>query len=159
MLKAIISDFSRVLLFPQDKSYLGGLNTLHRELSQQPNYHALDHFSFNAPLLSLYSTLKDKYPIFIFTSESIQDDEAFQPYIQPIFSSVFSAKKLNIDKKNPEAYKIIAQKIGFSPNEVLYIDDNEENTVAATKAGCIVCLYRDFESLEQEIAGKLERLK
>jgi hypothetical protein len=34
MIKAIVSDFSRVLLFPKDKNYQDSLNALHKQLSQ-----------------------------------------------------------------------------------------------------------------------------
>jgi len=73
MIKAIVSDFSRVLLFPKDKSYQGSLNALHKELSEKPSYNALDFFELNVGLLDFYKSLKDRIPVYIFTSDVIQD--------------------------------------------------------------------------------------
>lgn len=81
MIKAIVSDFSRVLLFPKDKTYQDSLNILHKELSQKPNYNVLDYFELNIKLLDFYKSLKDKTPVYIFSSDAIQDASEFQPYL------------------------------------------------------------------------------
>ena len=131
MIKAIVSDFSRVLLFPKDKNYKDSLNALHKEVSQKSNYNAFDYFELNTELLNLYKSLKDKTPIYIFTSGAIQDSPEFQPHLQPVFTGVLSAAKMNIDKKNPQAYKMVATQLNLPPDEILYIDDAPENITAA----------------------------
>lgn len=155
MIKAIVSDFSRVLLFPKDKSYEDSLNGLHRELSKKPNYNPLDHFEFNRELLDLYESLKDKYPVYIFTSDSIQDAPEFQPYLKPIFKDILSAKKMNTDKKTSDAYRLVASSIALDPNEILYIDDMTSNIQAAKTAGLNTFLYGDFEKLKTQIREAL----
>lgn len=100
MIKAIVSDFPRVLLFPRDKSYQDSLNDLHRKLSEKSIYNPLDYFELNQELLNLYESLKIKYLLYIFTSSAIQDAPEFQTYLKSIFKGILSAKKMNTDKKN-----------------------------------------------------------
>lgn len=155
MVKAIITDFSRVLLFPKDRSYSGSLNGLHRELSQKTDYNILEHFELNMDLLRYYESLKNKVKLYIFTSETIQDDPAFQSFIQPVFEGVYSAVKLNIKKKESDAYKVLAIELKINPNEILYIDDTEANNLAANEAGLKVILYKNNEQTIQEIDSQL----
>lgn len=155
MIKAIVSDFSRVLLFPKDKNYLDSLNALHKELSQKSGYNALDHFELNIALLNFYKSLDSKTPVYIFTSDTIQDAPEFQPYLQPVFNEVLSAKKMSTDKKIPNAYKLVAAHLGLSPDEILYIDDAPENIQAAKTAGLNTFLYAGYEKLVTQIAEAL----
>ena len=155
MIKVIVSDFSRVLLFPKEGSYKDGLNALHKELSEKSDYSPLDYFEFNQPLLDLYQSLKAKYPLYIFTSDAIQDAPEFQQYLKPIFEDILSAKKMNTDKKTSDAYTLVAKQIGVDPQEILYIDDTPANIQAAKTAGLSTFLYSDFEKLRTHISEAL----
>jgi HAD superfamily hydrolase (TIGR01509 family) len=151
MIKAIVSDFSKVLLFPKDTQYLGSLNALHKELSQQANYNALEHFELNLALLDFYQSLKETLLLYIFTSDAIQDSPEFQPYLQPVFTSILSAKKMNTDKKISAAYLLVAAELKLNPDEILYIDDALENIQAAKTAGLSTILYTNLEELVTEL--------
>jgi FMN phosphatase YigB (HAD superfamily) len=152
MIRAIVSDFSRVLLFPKDRNYLGSLNALHKELSNKPNYKVLDYFELNTSLLDFYKSLKDKTPVYMFTSDSIQDAPEFQSYLQPVFKEVLSARKMNTDKKLSVAYKLVANYLNLSPDEILYIDDAPENIQAAKTTGLSTCLYENYEELFKQVS-------
>jgi HAD superfamily hydrolase (TIGR01509 family) len=143
MQRAIVLDFSRVLLFPKDTTYVGSLNEKHKSLSEKPNYYLLEHFSLNEKLLERLSTLKHKYRLYIFTSETIQDDPSLQPYLSPLFDGIYSAMRLGIDKKTPSSYDILAKEIGLSPREIVYVDDNLENFQAAQNAGTNCIHYKN----------------
>ena len=155
MIKAIVSDFSRVLLFPKDKNYRDSLNVLHKELSQKSHYNALDYFELDMDLLDFYKSLKDKAPVYLFTSDTIKDAPEFQPYLQPVFAGILSAKKMNTDKKIPEAYTLVAAQIHLNPDEILYIDDAPENIQAAKIAGVNTFLYEDYEKLLNQVREAL----
>lgn len=158
MIKAIVSDFSRVLLFPKDTGHEGGLNVLHKKLSQNSEYNPLDHFELNTELLDFYRSLKKNYPLYIFTTDSIQDAPEFQKYLQPVFEKIFSASKMNTSKKDPEAYRKIAANLHLNPETILYIDDSAENIEAATMAKFIAHLYKNNDTLFKEIRSKLSIL-
>jgi hypothetical protein len=52
LIKAIVFDFSRVLLFAKDPGYKDDLNPLHRKLLEQDaSYPFLDYFYLNQELL------------------------------------------------------------------------------------------------------------
>ncbi len=155
MIKAIITDFSRVLLFPKDKSYHGSLNGLHRDLSIQPNYRLLDSFELNTGLLEYYKSLAEKLDLYVFTSETIQDSPELQPFIKPVFKEVFSAMKMEVDKKNENAYKKLVATVNLDPAEIIYIDDSEANIEAAKKAGLQTILFKDNDHLKTELQAKL----
>lgn len=147
MIKAIVSDFSKVLLFPKDQNYSGSLNALHKELYQELDYNPLNHFELNLGLLEYYKSLQTQFDLFIFTTDAIQDAPEFQSYLKPVFTEILSAKKMNTDKKTPEAYTLVASHLKLNPAEVLYIDDATENIQAAKTAGMNAILYIDLISL------------
>jgi len=45
IVNTLIFDFSRVLLYPKDEEYKGGLNKLDQDLSQRSDYVFDDYFS------------------------------------------------------------------------------------------------------------------
>ncbi len=156
MIKALITDFSRVLFFPKERKYLGSLNGLHKTLSVQSSYKILDHFELDIPLLEYYTSLAKQLSVYIFTSETIQDAPELQRFLQPIFKDVFSAMKMGLDKKEVSAYQQLAKEIQLSPAEIIYIDDSESNILAAQKAGLQTILFKNNDSLKRELQAKLE---
>lgn len=133
-MRTLLFDFSRVLLFPKDQSHKGNLNKLHRILSTNPRYNPLEHFVLNTDLLAHLESIKEKFNLYIFTSETIQEHPAFAPYLT-IFKEIFSAAGLGVTKRQPAAYSLIAGRIGTAPNEITFIDDHKENVDAAMAAG------------------------
>jgi hypothetical protein len=65
-MKALIVDFSRVLIFANDEQ-VASLNEHHRRLSAEPGYSLFDHFRLNHELLGYLGRLKDRVPLYIFT--------------------------------------------------------------------------------------------
>ncbi len=146
MITTILSDFSRVILNPKDKNYNGTLNGLHKELSvKEENYPFFNHFEFNDEVLNLYRHLKTKYSVNVFTTGTIQNRPEVRLVIDPIFEHIYTAKDFGLDKKLPEAYLFIANKLNKKPGEILFIDDQEKNIEAAKKAVLNTILYTDFQ--------------
>ncbi len=152
MITTILSDFSFVILFPKDKDYHGKLNDLNTTLTNKlGKYVFFEYFELNSTLLEFYKLLKKSYSINIFTSGDIQNNESVRKIIDPIFENVYTAKDFNLNKNDPQAYKIIAQKLNKKPNEIIFIDDQEENIQAAKEAGLKTALYKDLEQLKFEL--------
>lgn len=142
---ALLSDFSRVLLRPRDREYTSGLNALHKRLTARANgtYRVFDYFEFNEELMDFYKTLKGKYPLSIFTTDTIQNHPEIKARLDPIFDHIFSANDLGLYKKDPQAYIVIAEKLHLDPKEIVYIDDQPGNVAAATLAGMTAFQYND----------------
>lgn len=135
MIDTLLSDFSRVLLFPKEEHYTGQLNELYRKLLQQKEFHFFDHYRLNEELLGLYSGLKSSYSVNIFTTDIIQNDLAVRKIIEPIFHKIYVASEMGLSKKDPSAYIYIAKDLGREPKDILFIDDSLSNIEAAEEAG------------------------
>ena len=157
-ISAVVSDFSRVLLFPTDNSYEGSLNELNNRLMKNDaDYTFLDYFSLNKELLAFYRELNKELPVFIFTSDSIQDHPAIKEELAQIFRGVFSAKELNVLKDEAWSYAKLAELLHIKTDEILYIDDQQKNIDAATGAGCKTLLFVDTASLIQNLKQLLTK--
>ena len=154
MITTIISDFSRVLLFPAEGSYEGSLNKLYREQSANQTFNFADYFRFNEELLTFFQSRRDNYLLGIFTTDTIQEAPEARQLLAPIFSHIISAKKSGISKKDASSYVYIADSLQRPVEEILYIDDNEDNILAATKAGLQTIHYKSNEQLFAEIESK-----
>lgn len=151
MVQVIIFDFSRVLLFPKDKNYQGGLNDLYKKIIKNSEYNFFDYFSLNHPLLTFVKNNQSNYSFHIFTSEHIQKDKAVFSLLTSFFKNIFSASDLGLKKNNILSYIEIAKVLKREPKEILYIDDNEDNIQAATEAGLTSVLYTTNEQLLSDI--------
>jgi len=152
MINTLIFDFSRVLLFAKDRGYKEDLNPLHKKLlAENPNYAFLDYFELNEELLAYLKTIKHKFEIYIFTSGSIQNAIEIKDRIAQVFKAVLSAEEMGVSKKDPQAYKVLTQKLDKSPQEVIFIDDSLTNIQGASEAGLNVFQYLDNESVIRKI--------
>lgn len=157
MIKTLISDFSRVILQPKDAQHEGGLNALHKELTKQfGTYDLWEYFWINEELLQFYASLKSNLTVNIFTKGSIQNESQIQEKIIHIFNNIFSATELHLSKKDPESYKIIAEKLQTKPEEILYIDDQKANIDASKVAGMHVILFENNKQTIEEIKKNLQ---
>ncbi|MGA2910652.1 MAG: HAD-IA family hydrolase [Candidatus Microgenomates bacterium] len=147
MIKALLFDFSRTLLFPKDVNYRGELNSLYRKLIQDPKFDFLSNYQLNEEMLIYLGNLKVKYKLYVFTSGSIQDAPEIRERVGEVFEKVFSGEEMMISKKEPESYKKIAELIGLPVSDILFIDDSPVNVQAAGIAGLSAVQYKDNKSL------------
>lgn len=151
MIKIIVSDLSRVLLFPTDYTYKQSLNALSRSLAtKNAKYNFWDYFKINEELIDIYQSIS--IPVHIFTSDSIQEQPALKEKLD-YFSSVMSAKKLGLSKEDPKAYITLSEILNVSPSEILYIDDSLKNNKAAHIAGMKTIHYESNEETLKIIHG------
>ena len=155
MIKVLLFDFARVLLFPKDENYSGKLNDLYKTVKDEKHFNFEDVFYFNEELLDYLRTVKDKYKLVMFTSETIQDDLAVVEKLDGIFENIFSAKEMGFAKTDPEAYRFIVSKLQCNPNEILFIDDSVENVNSAKITGMKTYLFTDNVCLIKTINTSL----
>lgn len=148
MYKAIVFDFSRVLIFPKDKSYKGSMNDLYRAHVKDKNFRLLDWYVLNEELLEKLAEIKDNYELFVFTSgASLHLDPEVLPRLGQVFTNILNAADVGADKDTSTAYHLLADTIGFEPSEMLFIDDTMENIAAAKEAGLVTHQYKHNKDL------------
>lgn len=158
-IQTVIIDFSRVLLFPTDSTYSGSLNTLHKNLIlDNPHYDFLSHFALNTALLEYLKRLSKTTPVYIFTSDAIQNHSAIREKVRSAVTGVFSAKDLGIDKSKSNSYAKLFNILGIPPAAALYIDDQQVNLDAAKTAGAQSVLYRHNPQIINDIEELLRVL-
>lgn len=155
MIKAIISDLSRVLLFPVDEKYNGKLNALHKKLLQSGDYDFWKYFKINEELLEFYQKISLKIDFYMFTSGTIQEYPPLKEKLDPIFKTVFSATRLGVKKDDPEAYRKLADIIQVEVNEILVVDDDQKIIECIKKTGMITFQYENNEDLIRYIEKEL----
>ncbi|PIT87016.1 MAG: hypothetical protein COU31_05265 [Candidatus Magasanikbacteria bacterium CG10_big_fil_rev_8_21_14_0_10_40_10] len=135
MIKAIITDFSHVLLFARDKTYQGSINDLYAEKVTEHNFDFWSVFALNETLFDLYKAVGADIPVYIFTGRTVQNDPAILSKLQEAFADIFSAEDMNLSKKETSTYKMLCETIDLPPGSVLYIDDKQAHVDIAKEAG------------------------
>ena len=129
MIKVILSDFARVILLPKDKSYNGRLDVLEEKLKrEQLNYNPLDYFELNQELLEFFQSIKNKIPLYIYTSGSNYTEPGIYDKLTPIFNDFFYSVALGKNKTNPDSYTFLAKKFQQKPVEIFFIDDEKHRS-------------------------------
>ena len=155
MIKYLISDFSKVLLFSKDKNYIGKLNDLHKKNLETGDYDFWKYFEFNQQLFEYYEALSSKYELFIFTSEYIQNYPPIRQILDTIFRKIFIAHEMGMKKDNFLAYQKLSELLDCNPDEIIYIDDSKANVDAANKAGINAILHRKNDSTISKMKEKI----
>jgi HAD superfamily hydrolase (TIGR01509 family) len=153
---ALITDVSKVLLFPKDKTYQGSLNALYKENSSRDDFKFFDYFELNTELLDYYKSLKPSLDVYILTSDIIQDASDLQPHWGGVIDRIFSASKTNTHKSEPEAYEKVLSELDLLPEEVLYIDDNTDNIQASLSVGLNSVQYENNKQIFESINSLLK---
>lgn len=148
MIKVILSDFARVILLPKDKSYQGRLDVLEEEMKRKlKDYNVFDYFELNQELLDFFQSIKNKIPVYIFTSGSNYETPGIKEKLTPIFNDFFYSVAMGMDKVNSGSYSFLAKKLHQIPEEIFFIDDDQKNIQAAQKAGLQTHLFTDNQTL------------
>ena len=143
MIKAIVSDFSKVILSPKNNNYDGAINDLHEKLLlEDNNYNFWKYFVLNQELLEFYNKIKNKLNIYIFTERYVQQHAPIKERLGDTFQDIFISTDLGIKKTDKEAYLLIADKIGFDTSKILFIDDKQVNIEAAKESGMVTILFK-----------------
>lgn len=168
MIKVLISDFSRTILFPKDMNAVHEMNSINRfeiakslnkpesEISEEElkqgglHYRAYDKFVLNTPLLQIYKELRNNgISLRIFTSGFVQNHSDLKDDLS-IFDEVFNVQENGGYKKtDPKAYTNIIHRlqseiVDLKAEEILFVDDEELNADAAKKSGMTVSYYPKY---------------
>ena|SRR3989344_1807677 len=96
----------------------------------------------NAPLVDFIKTHRDQFKFGVISDTKydlkklLKDDGIFD-----LFELVLTSGNTDLEKSNPKIYTEVAEQLGFSPQEILLIDNTKDFTDAAHEAGLKVILY------------------
>jgi HAD superfamily hydrolase (TIGR01509 family) len=156
-MKALVIDFSRVLIFPKQDG-VESLNNHHLALSQQPDYRLLDHFYLNQELLSYLAKLKPVVPVYVFTDGALHELPELAGDLKDIFKQMHTVDSLGVSKKDPEAYIVLADKLGYAPQDLMFIDDKSANVGAANTAGLQAVQYQSNSQIITALDAAFRKL-
>jgi HAD superfamily hydrolase (TIGR01509 family) len=149
MIKAVIVDFSRTILFPKDPFYKSSLNDLYKQIKGE-NFN--EYFELNKDLLAYFVKLKERFKLYIFTTGNVQNDDSINQLLREIFDGIYNIEATGGSSKDTkDAYIKLASLIGINPDEILFIDDQIENINAALTAGFATINFLNNEKTIPEI--------
>lgn len=154
MVKTIISDFSRVILLP-DENISGSLNTFYDANKDNADFDFSKYFQLNSGLLDYFHTLKVNR--FIFTSGRLHLLEHIKLALASTFERAIQEDEVGYPKDNPNAYTELAKLLKLKPAEIIFLDDKSENVAAAIKAGMKGIIFKDNQQARAEIDSYLSR--
>ena len=105
-------------------------------VSTDEAYRQIENNVADSQLFNYISTLKANYKIGMLSNAAENWlDEMFSPEQTALFEAVALSYESGYVKPQPEAYKIIADRLGVKVDECLFVDDQERYCTAATDVG------------------------
>lgn len=71
-----------------------------------------------------------------------------------LFDPLVLSYQIGVEKPDPKAYEILLEKIHLPPSAVIFIDDREENVLAARKMGIDAIVFHHAQQLKEELAQR-----
>ncbi len=107
----------------------------------------------NEMLIGYIKSLKQNYKTAILSNVSsnwirnsfLNNDE------QKLFDEYVLSYEVRMAKPDAEIFVLTAQRLGVACDECVFVDDGEQNCIAASKVGMKSILYVDFESFTAEL--------
>lgn len=105
------------------------------------------------PLMrSLLEDLHGRYPLAILSNASDRLESVLERLeLSQYFDPVVNSHRIGVAKPDEAAYQIALELMGRSPEEVLFIDNQERNTRVAESLGIPSIVYTDIFSLLDEL--------
>ncbi len=96
-------------------------------------YHTYREGTLNEPLISAVKKLKKMYKIALLTNNNKEYVQEYirKPGLDKIFDTEVISYEVGYRKPDPEIYKILVQRLGVKPNEILFLDDEPSKLGAA----------------------------
>jgi len=106
----------------------------------------------NPQIYALIKKLKEKFRIICLSDTNLIHLKAHQEQgtIQD-FHKVFTSFQIGGIKKDPNTFKKVLNELALTPEETLFIDDNEKNIEIANSLGIQTIRYTDYKKLIKEL--------
>lgn len=84
-------------------------------------------------------------------------DELFEPDQLQLFDAISLSFNSGVAKPEAGAYEAIADKLGLSPEQCVFVDDQERHCTGASEAGMRSILYKDLHQLKADLEKLLAK--
>jgi putative hydrolase of the HAD superfamily len=114
----------------------------------------------NVAMIELMAALRDEGYRMALLTNNVREWEPLWRAMAPIdeiFELVVDSAFVGMRKPDPEIYELTLARLGVPAGQCLFIDDIEENCVAAREAGMAAVVFRDAEQAIAEIRAALDR--
>jgi HAD superfamily hydrolase (TIGR01509 family) len=95
--------------------------------------------------IGLLSNVSDSWLRTLFTKEQLA-----------LFDAQALSYEMGVIKPNPRAYEIAAERLDVSPEDCVFIDDQEGNVTGARTAGMKALQFRNLDQLKVDLAALLQ---
>lgn len=69
------------------------------------------------------------------------------------FDTVIISSEVGFSKPEPQSFKILAENLGIKLDELVFIDDSPEVTLAAESLGIKTILFKNYHQLVRELSA------
>ncbi len=107
----------------------------------------------NDEVIKLLKSLSEKYDLYILTSIHKDLMKVFlkERPIASCFKEIIETCKEHLSKKDIRLYQRVISKIGYKPEEILFIDDGQKNLDLASNLGMNTVLFQSAKNLEEDL--------
>ncbi|MCP3659010.1 MAG: HAD-IA family hydrolase [Bacteroidetes bacterium] len=99
-------------------------------------------------MLNLVKSLSHK--CYIGSNQDLYRGRYIKKLIGKYFEKCFISAEMGYNKPNPKFYSYIEKELNLKPNQILFVDDNDENIESAKNKGWHTYLYKeDFKEFKQ----------
>ncbi len=184
MIKAVVFDFFGVISSDEYWHFIGvdkQKPSVFREISDQTNLGNIDWQAFlhkvaevkkisvdeiqavyeseqlNPQILSLIETLHAKYKTGLLTNahHDYIDQIIEKAHLRDLFDVLVISSREGVIKPDPRIFQIMLERLEASPEEIIYVDDQQRHVEAAKLLGIKAILYQDYQQLAQELSKLL----
>jgi putative hydrolase of the HAD superfamily len=115
--------------------------------------------------LSMLAELRAKYKVSLLSNTNsihlkriflhLKKDHGVEDFNNTFFDHVFYSNEINLAKPDPQIYEYVMDETGMQPEEILFIDDLEENTIQAQIFGWNTITHNSEEEIVEVMSGFL----
>ncbi|HMR72753.1 MAG TPA: HAD-IA family hydrolase [Candidatus Saccharibacteria bacterium] len=127
-------------------------------LSEQEIYNTLENGStLDTRMIDVIKSYKPRYKIGMLSNVSPRRiDDFLSSQDKKLFDDLALSYELGVTKPDYAAYRAAAERLGVSPEECVFIDDQERNVTAACEVGMRSIHYKNFAQFERELKKLLQ---
>ena len=118
-----------------------------------------DIFSLNMPIVGLLKSLRSRYTLVLCSNTDVERFGFVKKKFPEVlfFDKYVVSYEVGFMKPHPRIYEAALEEAGTKPEENVFIDDREENIIAAEKLGLQTILLNPDTNLKHELQKKSVR--